>query len=356
VTNALDRIAAERRLPAAVVNPTTEALARLGEWVNAATQTHSLVAQLINGSFVPDSYKPRIMDNDDEKTRAQKTEVAFANATAAVLLGLGIGVDPLTALQQIIIIKGRPGMYAKFKVALLLAHGYDIWDKELTDESVTVCGVRPGDDKIREVTITMADAKRAGWTSNDAYAKTPKDMLWARAAGRLCDRIGGNVLLGIPTAEDNADADPLHVEAQVGRVTADVILAGAEPKTNRRRPRNATTETPPDPPAVEEQPPAVDNPVEGPGPSPATGPHMGDPAPPPAPGGAPTQAAMRRMFALLKETGHTDKDEALQFIRDTIGRSVISRAELTAGEVAAVIDALDPDDVRDDDQQDGGER
>lgn len=331
-----------RTLPAiAPSGPMNDALARLTEWVGAAAQAETLVRSLVKSAFVPEGYKVRTPPNAKPEQIAEAEEVAVANGTAAVLLGLGIGVDPLTALQQIIIIRNRPSSYAKFKVALLLSRGYDIWDGEITDESATVYGLRPGDDKVRHVTITMEQAKRAGWTTNEAYAKTPQDMLWNRAAGRLCDRIGGNVLLGIPTVDDVHD-EPLRVDAQVGRVTADVILAGAEPTPRpAKRTRKAAASkaeqlertTPqtdgmhdvdPDPVADRTQP--VD---EGSAQRPSI-----------PPSGPPTQEAMKAMFAGLKAAGKTDRDEALEFIRQTIGRTVISRAELSANEVAAVIDRL----------------
>lgn len=324
-----------------VVSSTADAMARLSEWVTAASQASQLVAPLVGSAFVPDGYKPRIERGDTDEQIQEKRETALANATAAVLLGLSIGVDPLTALQQIIIIKGRPGMYAKFKVALLQSRGFDIWTDEISDESVTVKGSKPGDGRIHEATVTMDQAKRAGWTSNDAYAKTPSDMLWARAAGRLCDRIGGNVLMGIPTAEDNHD-EPVRVDAQVGRVTADIILAGSEPqspppKRTRRTASSAKRDA-----DITTRPadlgPATEAPSSAPGPAAAGA--LQDPPAAPA-GDPPTPEAMKAMFAALKRANITEKDTALAFIADVIGREVQSRAHLNARDVADVLAALE---------------
>jgi hypothetical protein len=316
---------------------TGDALARLGAWVTAANQAEVLVRPLVRSAFVPDGYKPKILDKDTAEEIAAKFETATANATAAVLLGLGIGVDPLTALQQIIIIKGRPGMYAKFKVALLLAQGYDIWDGEMSDESVTVYGLRPGDDKRREVTITMAQARKAGWTSNEAYAKTPQDMLWARAAGRLCDRIGAHILLGIPTAEDVPD-EPLHVDAQVGRVTADIIMAGSEPQPPAKRTRRASSaKRDADITEPETRRTQTDADVAAGDPTWAP-PEATAPAAAPA---TPTQADMRKMFMLMHEQGIDERGPALAYIHETIGRRVESRADLTGPEVERVIAKLE---------------
>ena len=51
----------------------------------------------------------------------------------------------------------------------------------------------------------MDQARKAGWTKNDTYSKTPADMLWARAAGRVCDRIAPDTLMGIASVEEVED-------------------------------------------------------------------------------------------------------------------------------------------------------
>ena len=151
----------------------------LDQWLVAADNASQLAARLVDSFFVPQAYKPQSRDGRDQ---------AIANATGAILLGQSLGLDPLTALQQIYVVHGRPGMYAKMKVALAQARGHRVWDEEYTAESVTVCGQRAGSSDVVRITITMADAERAGWAQQNAnYKKTPADMLWARAAS-VCTR------------------------------------------------------------------------------------------------------------------------------------------------------------------------
>lgn len=293
---------------------TTDAMARLAEWVNAASQAHKLVAPLIDSAFVPVNFKPRVAPNASDEEKFHAREVAIANGTSAVLLGLNLGFDPLTALQQIILISNRPSMYAKAKVAILTSRGYDIWTKELTDEKAVICVVRPNTGgRIEEFMVTMEQAKKAGWTSNDNYSKTPQDMLYARAAGRACDRTGPHILLGIPTTEDVPDT--IEVAAAVGaRVTAAEILGTATP----------ADEATPTPPAAQ--------------PAPA------DEVPAPAPPDEPepmAPAQQRKLFALLKEKGYGDKDAALAFIAITIEREITSRNELTRDEAGLIIARLE---------------
>lgn len=57
-------------------------------------------------------------------------------------------------------------------------------------------------------------------------------------------------------------------------------------------------------------------------------------------GGAASQAQIKMLGALMSQQGMTDRDAALAFVADTIGRQVGSRNELTAREASRVIDAL----------------
>lgn len=300
----------------ATLGGASEALARLGEWVQAASHAHQLVAPLIDTAFIPDAYKPRVSDRASDKEKEHAREVAIANATAAVLQGITLGMDPLVSMQQIYIVHGRPGMYAKMMVALVQSHGHDVWTEDLSDSRAVVCGRRKGKDYTERITITMDQARKAGWTKNDTYTKTPQDMLWARAASRVCDRIASDVLKGLASVEEIQDT--IQVEATVGNGTRTV--------TPRQRAL---------PPAA----PAVEPPLE---PEPQT------PAPPaqaataasvpPVEGITPTQS--RKLHALLKATDRADKDFALAHIVSLIDRSIDTTKDLTAVEADEVIAAL----------------
>lgn len=222
----------------------------LHEWVAAAKEAETLVAPLVDTAFLPASLwplppgvAPRDMPNPRIKHMRESVEewrgrrqVACSSGTAAVLTGMTLGLDPLVALAQVFVVKGRPGLYTKIKVALAQRAGHDVWDEELTPERVTVCGRRKGwpQDRIVRITLTIEQAEQAGWTTNDTYRKTPADMLWARAAGRVIDRIAADTLNGIPSIEtmDDDPEPPAQVTADVSdlpvRTTAAAILARAE--------------------------------------------------------------------------------------------------------------------------------
>lgn len=288
------------------LNGGNTALERLGQWVTAAQHAHQLVSPLVDTPFVPEAYRPKVDPRATEQEKATARNVAVANATAAVLQGITLGLDPLTALQQIYLVHGRPGMYARAKVALVKAHGHEVWTEDLSDSRAVVCGRRAGDTQIERVTVTMQQAQTAGWTRNEAYKKTPQDMLYARAAARVTDRVAPEVLLGIASVEEIQDTIQATAEAGTGT------------RTVRPRKRAAL---PAAPQQVDEEPPLDDG-------QPAT----------PEPG--PERRPIKTLWALLRETGRGDKDAALVYIAGVIDRPVESTKELSASEIGQVIEAL----------------
>jgi hypothetical protein len=292
------------------LNGSNNALARLGQWVTAARQAHELVSPLVDTPFVPDAYRPKTDPRATPEEKAAARSVAVANATAAVLQGITLGMDPLTALQQIYIIHGRPGMYAEAMVALVKGHGHDVWTEDISDSRAVICGRRAGETHIERVTITMDQAKKAGWTSNQAYAKTPQDMLYARAAGRVAKRVAPDVLLGIASVEEIQDT--IRVEAEAGLATRTV-----SPRRSARRALPAAEARPAEEPPLDAEPAA-----EPEKPEPAT-------------------SQNRKMYALLRKTGREDKDTALVYIAGVVGREVQSTKDLSKAEVGRIIDALD---------------
>jgi hypothetical protein len=224
----------------------------LTEWVKRAAAAQELMAGLVDSFFVPAAYKP-----GGNNSR----EVAIANGTGAILLGQSLGVDPLTALQNIYIINGRPGMYAKFKVALAQAKGHEIWTEVQSDTVVTVSGRRRGSERVESITITIEQAKTAGWFTNKNYEKTPGDMLWARCASRVADRVAGNDLFGIPSIEDLEDGPDDRVRTVTNVTASDIQARTAVPAAPAIGAAGTTSNgtvgvTVVNPPATAEQPPA----------------------------------------------------------------------------------------------------
>lgn len=151
------------------------------------------------------------------------------DATAAILYGAELGLNPIQSLQRVIPIHGMPSLEARTMVALLKSRGYKIRVTTQSPESVTVQGIDLDGD-VFESTWTIERAKLAGyvptpvegsqkrptvkedwegeWKSgrrgdyyvvagNMKYITDPQAMLKAKAQSEVCRDMAPDVLLGI---------------------------------------------------------------------------------------------------------------------------------------------------------------
>lgn len=160
----------------------------------ALVDAHKIGTALCRTSFVPKHFQGKPEE-----------------AAAAILYGAAIDMDPITALQNVYVIGGKPALYARTMVAKVLAKGHEIWTEEESDGSVTVCGRRKGSDKVETVTWTSEMANRAGYTSNAKYKTDPRSMLYARASGDVARRIAPDALLGFSHNVEELRIDPENV-------------------------------------------------------------------------------------------------------------------------------------------------
>ena len=298
--------------PRAEIAPTDPTGGRLVAWAEAAVAAHSLARSLCATSFVPKAFAGNPGD-----------------ATAAIILGDELGLSPLSALRALYVIGGTPAMYARTMVALVMSHGHEVWTVEETEQRVTVAGRRRGSDHEERVTWTIARAQKAGYTNNKKYSTDPIAMLYARAAGDVARRIAPDVLAGVPYSVE-------EIELNAAPATTTVTRESATTHTMARR--GATPADTPDP-AGAAAPGDVDGLVDAAQPVEEEDRETSEPSPQ---ADAITQPQLRKMGALMREAGLTDRDTALRFVSETIGREVESRNELTKAEAGAVIDALEP--------------
>jgi hypothetical protein len=305
-------------------------------WLHKFAKYQQAARYFVNSVWVQKSYKPDIARNASPQEIADAIEVAAANACGAMMFGDRIGLDPITSLQQVFVIHGRPGLYAKVKVAMAQASGHRIRTPEWTAESVTVCGQAAGSEIVNTITITMEMATRAGWTTNATYAKTPEDMLWNRAAGRVCDQTCGYLYYGIPTVDDLADMDPVPVMASIAtgeptpeRTTRAAILAAA----GQSRPDGAD----PDVRAVQDF--AAADRAENDTPAPAM-PEMPIVERVVLPITDPQRRQLGALMGQLDVSGAGSKERRLRIASTIAGRELGSANDLTQDEASMVIDTL----------------
>lgn len=264
-----------------VALPMTPTVATLVDWAAELQAAGSLAETICKTAFVPEYF------------RGKPAETA-----AAILTGHELGLSPMASVRSVFVIKGTPGMYAKAMVAVVQAQGHHVWPEEQSDERVVMCGRRKGTSEIVRTTWDRARVEKAKLTSNPKYQENPQQMMVARGQAEICRQIASDALHGVPYAvEELYDMDPVRVEATVARprVTAAEILGqdDEEPVTDE------------------------DGVVM------MTGPQS------------------RKLFALLKEKGYSDRELALVFIAGVIGREISSRNELTKQNAMDVIDALE---------------
>lgn len=116
---------------------------------------------------------------------------------AAILTGRELGLSPMNSLANIFVVQGRPAMYARAMVALVLSHGHEIERTAATEQAVTVRARRKGSQNWQTFEWTMARAQKAGYTSNALYSKDPIAMLTAKAQTEACRTMFADVLSGM---------------------------------------------------------------------------------------------------------------------------------------------------------------
>lgn len=320
-------------------------LGALQRWADANDTATRLVAQWIFTDLVPLHHwpnpvgmtlktwpNPRLSPNGESGEDYQhRCRIATASAAGTVLRGMALGLSPNIALEQMHSIHGRIGMMTKMKYALALSRGKKAWDVKLSEDEVICAGILEATGETIEISITMAQARKAGWVDgNAAYGKTPIDMLWARAMSRVLDRIAGDVLFGLASIEDLRDL-PDDEARVITRVTAsdikDRTAAAALPQVQQLVPEDEAS-----PGATIQQE------------VPQTGPPADEPGPDEETGEAVTLAQRRRIGTVLRKVDLGSADDAqaaLQVISWIVQRTVPETRDLTTSEADRVIRYLE---------------
>ncbi len=194
-------------------------IVQLQQWAEVTRAAGQLIAQIVDTPFFPEALRPKLTAAGEEGLARQRAG-AIANGTGAVMAGAEIGLSPMQALSNVIVIHGRPSLYANTMVALVQAAGHEIWTEESTETRAVVCGRRAGSDKIERGEMTISRAKTAGWVAkNQNYTTNPVAMLYARAASIACNRTAPEVLKGIASFEEIQD-DPAGRHASAPPIAA----------------------------------------------------------------------------------------------------------------------------------------
>lgn len=141
----------------------------------------------------------------------EKPEAVFV----AVQMGLEVGLSPMSAVQNIAVINGRPSVWGDAGIALVEASGLLENFRETIEEKngkliATCFAKRKGRPDPVERTFSQDDAIRAdlwGNKSKTPWIQYPKRMLQMRARWWVLKDLFADVLKGLRPAEEMYDID-----------------------------------------------------------------------------------------------------------------------------------------------------
>lgn len=301
--------------------PRALANANLGTW---ATEANFALAQraakaLASSDLVPESYKGK-----------------EANCLIALDISYHLGISPLTVMQNLHIIHGRPSWGSSFVIGALNSCGrfspirfaitrrgrktieVTTWSgpkgnrtpskerREVDDvECLAYATELATGEKIEGPAVTIEMAILEGWTAKaeSKWLTMPDLMLRYRAAAFFGRLYAPDILMGMQTAEEVLDVieKPPTTTATVRSVGASALQDAIE--ADRAKDANETAE-----PAAPADPPPASEPVAAEPAAPAA------PEPPKDPKPEPSKFALRAM--LKRDGGKTLTDEESEAIRD----------------------------------------
>ena len=191
----------------------------------------------------------------------------FQNKLANCLIALNIadrmGEDPLTVMQNLAIVSGKPCWQTQYMIARANKSG--VFSSRITwraegrggDLAVTASAALADSGEVVSVAVSMMMAKADGWTKNAKYTTMPEHMLRWRSAAMLIRLYAPEVMLGIQSTEEVEDATqsaprdvtpPRQVEASSrptgARPSGPPRLAAAKPAPATEKPAPVETQQP----------------------------------------------------------------------------------------------------------------
>lgn len=153
---------------------------------------------------------------------------SMSQAVVKIVAGEELGLGPMTSMQGIHIIKGKPTMSANLHAVQVKRSGkYNFRPVEITAQKAKIEWFEEG-ESVGFSEFTIEQAKTAGLIKADSgWTRYPDDMLFARALTRGMRRYCPEVSAGSPAytpeelgAEVDEQGEPIAVEAEVGEPQA----------------------------------------------------------------------------------------------------------------------------------------
>lgn len=241
-----------------------------------------------------------------------------ANVLLAMEYGHALGLDTITAIQQVHVVEGKPTASAQLIGGLVRRAGHRL--RVTGDDKRAVAEIIRRDDPefVFRSEWTMSRAQAAGLSGKSVWKQYPAAMLKARAITEVARDACPEALAGVAyTAEELGDE---HATWSVETVaTAPTSTPTPDPWTTSTPTIVADEETG----EIIEEAEIVE---------PAT----------PASGVPATERQLKAIGAILSKCGIRDHDERHLLVSRAIGRSVLSANELTKTEAGTVIETFSP--------------
>ena len=146
----------------------------------------------------------------------------LSNCLVALEMSKRMNLSPLTVMQNLNVIHGKPSWSAAFITSQIMGCGrFKNFDYVVTgkDDSLSVqCqAIRLEDKKlVKGTAVTMKMAQQEGWTrKNTKYQSMPELMLRNRAATFFGRQYIPDLLLGVQTSEEVVDIEPINITQTV---------------------------------------------------------------------------------------------------------------------------------------------
>ena len=143
------------------------------------------------------------------------------NCLVALEMSKRMNLSPLTVMQNLNVIHGKPTWSAQFISSQIIGCGrFNNFDYVVSGEGASLSvyceAIRVVDSKkVKGTTVSMKMAQQEGWTlRNKKYQSMPEIMLKARAATFFGRQYIPDLLLGVQTSEEVVDIQPLDVTPQ----------------------------------------------------------------------------------------------------------------------------------------------
>ena len=145
----------------------------------------------------------------------------LSNCLVALEMSKRMNLSPLTVMQNLNVIHGKPSWSAAFITSQIIGCGrFKNFDYVVTgkDETLAVqCqAIRLEDNKlVKGTAVSMRMARQEGWTKNSKYQSMPELMLRNRAATFFGRQYIPDLLLGVQTSEEVVDIEPINITQTV---------------------------------------------------------------------------------------------------------------------------------------------